>query len=197
MTKVEFLRASALGALVAIPAMCSGAEYAVDPMETRASFVVAFWGLIPIHGEFSRVSGTLRFDDGKESGAIDIAIDATSLTGGGETARGPDFFHIAKYPSIEFRSRRFAFESGVLKRVEGELVLTGQRHAVTLTTQGVQCETPSMAMLRRCKGDAEVTVKRSQFGMTGWKRSVSDDVTIRIRLVAIETPASTTARAPQ
>jgi polyisoprenoid-binding protein YceI len=172
-------------------------EYIVDPTETRASFVVNFLGVIPIHGEFSRVSGSLRFDDGKETGAVDIVIDATSLQGGGDTARGPDFFNVAKYPAIEFHSRRFVFESGVLKRVDGELALTGQRHPVTLSLQGVQCDAANPAMLRRCKGDAEVTVKRSDFGMTGWKRSVSEDVTIRIRLVAIEAPGVAPSREPK
>lgn len=169
-------------------------DYVVDPAETRASFVVAFLGVIPIEGVFSRVSGSLRFDDGRETGAVDIIIDATSLQGGGETARGPDFFHVSRYPAIEFHSRKFAFENGVLKRVEGELTLTGQRHAVSLALQGVQCESANPAMLRRCRGDAEVTVNRSRFGMTGWRFSVSDEVTIRIRLAAIESPGSAPSR---
>lgn len=192
--KASLFRAlwGAIGCMVA--GHGAATEYTVDPMETRASFVVAFFGVIPIHGEFSRVTGSLRFDDGKETGAVNIVIDATSLKGGGETARGPDFFHVSKFPSIEFQSRRFAFDNGVLTRVEGELALTGQRHPVSLDLQGVHCEATHAAMLRRCRGDAEVTVKRSQFGMTGWKRSVSDDVTIRIRLVAIESPASALAR---
>lgn len=196
MARSELHRVSAL-LLLAIAPCVSAAEYIVDPIETRANFVVAFFGVIPIHGEFSRVSGTMRFDDGKETGAVNIVIDATSLQGGGATARGPDFFNVAKYPAIEFHSNRFLFEQGVLKRVEGELSLTGQRHPVTLALQGVRCESANPAMLRRCTGDAEVTVKRSQFGMTGWSRSVGEDVTIRIRLAAIEAPGVAPSREPK
>ncbi|MBL8520128.1 MAG: YceI family protein [Betaproteobacteria bacterium] len=190
-------RGLVVAGLLAVACAAAAVEYRVDPAETRAGFEVTFLGVIPIRGEFSRVSGTLRFDDGQETGGVDIVIDATSLAGGGATARGKDFFHVARYPVIEFHSSRFLFEQGRLKQVEGKLTLTGQRHPVTLDMHAVTCDARMPPQPRRCRADAEVTVKRNRFGMTGWAMSVSDDVTIRIRLAAIEIAPAASAAVPQ
>ena len=40
-----------------------------------------------------------------------------------------------------------------------------------------------------CHADAELNIKRSEFGMKAWSASVSDDVKIIIELVAYATPA--------
>lgn len=167
------------------------ATYRIDSNETAASYETRFLGVLPMRGDFRRSSGMLVYDRATRSGNIDIRIDVASMVSSTvkaeATARGPDFFNVERYPFITFKAATFVFDSDQLRTVEGELTLVGVTRPVTLTIQQAHCE-PAI-----CRAEGEVVVQRSSFGMKSWSRTVSDDVTIRISLVArAETPESKT-----
>ena len=170
----------------------SAATYAIDPRETTATFDVRFLGLIPLHGKFLRTTGTLTYDRATKQGSIEVLIDATTLVAGNVkaqyTARGPEFFEVEKYPSIEFRSSRFVFDSSRLKFIEGDLTLVGSTKRVILTVTDSRCDVATEHESARCRAVAELLVKRSVFGMKAWARAVSEEVMIRIVITARQAP---------
>ena len=162
-------------------------DYRINPIETRSSFEVWMLGLFPIRGQFSNTSGALHLEPTRQSGRIEVVIDTTSLTANSlraqATARGPDFFNVEKYPRIEFKSSRFVYDGSRLLAIEGDLTMLGITQPVTLAVGYAAC---APAVERDiCHAEASLTVQRSAFGMRAWSRSISDNVTIRITLVAL------------
>ena len=187
-----------LGALTWQPA--GAAVYTIDPRDTTASFDVRFLGLFPLHGQFLRTSGTLLYDRETRQGSIDVSIDTTTLVSNNaraqSLARGAEFFEVEKYPSIEFKSSRFVFNERRLRFIEGSLTLLGNTQAVVLTVTDSHCDAALEQEPAACHANAELVVKRSDFGMKAWSTTVSEEVTIRIAIAARQTPASAALAAP-
>jgi polyisoprenoid-binding protein YceI len=171
--------------------------FVLDPNETHSRFEVKFLGLMTVRGKFNRTTGNLYHDparqdsDGQALDSIQAEIDATTLNthvlhaeATNEMLRGPQFFHVEKFPAIVFKSSAFNWDGTSLKSIEGTLTLLGISKPVTLTVAKSGC-TPAEAQKRaRCSAEAFVNVKRADFGMKGWAASVSNDVKLIIELVA-------------
>ena len=174
------------------------ATYRIDPRDTTAHFEVRFLGVFPIRGEFRRTTGALIYDAASRQGSIEVFIDTTTLeastTGAQESARGPDFFEVDKYPSIDFRSSRFDFDENRLASVEGNLTLVGKTRPVVLTVTESRCAGATEQEPAHCRAAAELQVKRSDFGMKAWSHTVGEEVTIRIVITARQVAEKEVAR---
>ena len=203
----EWLLAVMMASMAWQPA--GAALYAIDPGATTADFDVRFLGLFPLHGKFLRTSGTLSYDRATRQGSIEVFIDTTTLVATNANAqalaRGPEFFEVEKYPTIEFKSSRFVFDASRLKFIEGSLTLVGNTRPVVLTVTDSRCEAATENDPASCHAAAELVVKRSAFGMKAWAHTVSEEVTIRIaitarqfaeKIPAAEPPAESSRREP-
>lgn len=169
----------------AAPSIAAQPErYAIDPVATRVEFAVKFLGFIPIHGHFTQSRGVFERDLAMQGGRVEVEIDTRSLEGGGETARGADFFDVERHPTMLFRSRRFVWVDGMLSAIEGELTLLGKTQPIALAVEGTVCNDATPASPAHCVADGVVRVSRRQFGMGAWRATVGDEVSIRIHLVA-------------
>src|SRR6266478_590808 len=94
-----------------------------------------------IMGEFTKVSGTVQFDDKDISkSSVEVTIDAASVD-----TRVPDrdkdlrsdrFFEVEKYPTLTFKSTKVEqVEAGKLK-VTGDLTIHGVTKQVVLDVEG-------------------------------------------------------------
>ncbi len=167
--------------------------FQLDPLETHSRFEVKFMGFITVRGKFSRTTGTLLRDPQLQRSRIQAVIDTTSLEAHVVNAnttnrilRGPEFFQVDKFPSIEFNSTQFVYEGERLLRIEGNLTLLGVTRPVTLAVANSHCAPAEVPRRARCEASAAVTVKRSDYGMLGWSESVGDEVKIIVELVANE-----------
>ena len=178
--------------------------FQLDPAETRSRFEVKFMGFITVRGRFERTTGTLLRDPALRNSSITAVIDATSLQANTANARatnrilrGPEFFQVEKFPTIEFRSSHFVYEGEQLQRIDGALTLLGVTRPVALAMTAAQCMPAEALRLARCEASAAVTVKRSDYGMLGWNESVADEVKIIVELVAVETGRELPVQKPE
>lgn len=175
-------------------------QYQIDLKETRSSFEVWMLGFIPVRGQFKNTTGALIYDATSQTGNIEVSIDTTSIEANSEraeaAARSADFFNVDKYPRMNFKSSRFVFEGDRLRAVEGSLTLTGTTQPVTLTVSQAACGQAGAGEPSICRAEASLTVKRSAFGMKAWSRTVSNDVTIRLAIVAFATAEDLKALRP-
>jgi polyisoprenoid-binding protein YceI len=173
--------------------------FVLDPAETHSRFEVKFLGLMTVRGKFNRTTGNLYHDPARHDAAsrasdsIHAEIDTTTLDTNvinshatNEMLRGPQFFHVEKFPAITFKSSAFNWDETILKSIDGSLTLLGVSKLVTLTVEKSGC-TPATAHKRaRCSAEASVNVRRADFGMKAWAASVSNDVKLTIELVAYQ-----------
>lgn len=184
------LTAAVVAALTTAPAIAAE-SYSLDVTHTFPSFEVNHLGFSIQRGRFNKSAGRITLDTAAKSGSADITIDTASVdTGFGkleEHLRGEDFFNVAKYPTITFKSDKFTFEGEKVKTVAGKLTILGVTKPVTLTANYFNCsDHPMMPKKKACGGDFVTTVKRSEFGMNTYIPAVADDVTLRIQVEAFK-----------
>jgi polyisoprenoid-binding protein YceI len=143
--------------------------YQIDPKHSAARFKVRHMMIANVGGEFNTVSGTVEFDQAKPDQArVDASIDANSLHLGDPQrdahVKGADFFDVAQFPTITFKSSKVA-AAGSGYKVTGDLTLHGVTKPVTLTVDAVSPEVTDPWNLQRRGLSATATFNRKDFGM--------------------------------
>ena len=113
--------------------------YEIDPSHTEVFFGWSHAGVSRQHGEFTRVQGTLYLNpDDPTQSAIEVAIDATSLSSGyvplDKKLKSAAYLDVATYPVIQFQSTSVEQISDDHATVTGNLTLHGITREVVLDT---------------------------------------------------------------
>ena len=176
--------------LLAAPIAWSADTYVIDMPHSFSNFDIGHLGLTRIHGRFNRTSGKITLDRAAKQGTIEAEIDAASIDTGyarrDELLRTEDYFDVAKFPTITFRSKNLRFKGDTLAAADGELTLLGVTRPVTLEVETFNCITHPVNKRQICGTVARTTIKRSDFGMTRASRSLSDDVRISLNIEALQ-----------
>ncbi len=183
------LVALALSLPLAAPALAD--NYTLDPTHTYPNFWVEHWGLSMMHGRFNKSSGKFALDRKAKSGSVDLVIETASIDTGDnekgarprardEHLRNADFFNVAEFPRITYKSTKVTFGAEFPTSVEGNLTMNGVTRPVTLTFERFKCITNPFNKKDRCGGNAVGKLKRSDFGMKYGLPSVGDELTLNI-----------------
>jgi polyisoprenoid-binding protein YceI len=165
-----------------------------DPAQSHAEFGVRVMWLIPVHGRFDAVHGTIRIDRFRSSARVEALIDAGDLhmrSHADETwAKSAEFFDAQHYPQIQFLSEPFSLER--LKRggeIAGDLTIRGITRRARFDIDASLCPD---AVARDCAAEAAGTIRRSDFGMRSRRGAVSDkvDLSFSIHVLAPAKPAA-------
>ena len=180
-----------LAAALSLPAAAANSNWQIDPAHSSAQFSVRHMAISTVRGAFSKVAGSVVFDDKDVSkSTIDVTIDANSVD-----TRVPDrdndlrsekFFDVAHYPSITFKSRKVEqFAPGKLK-VTGDLTIRGTTKEVVLDVEGPTAPMKDPWGNTRTAANATTKINRQDFGVK-WNATldnggvvVGDDVSIVI-----------------
>ncbi len=165
--------------------------YNLDPTHTVPNFSVQHLGMSTVWGHFERSTGKVVLDRAAKSGSIEVRIPtATISTGdakrpdGGRTRddhlRAPDFFNVAEFPEMVFKSSKLTFAGDKLQSVDGMLTLLGVSKPVTLAVTSFNCGPNPGNKKAMCGADLVGSIKRSDFGMKYGVPLVSDEVKLFI-----------------
>jgi polyisoprenoid-binding protein YceI len=111
--------------------------YAIDKSHSEAAFQVRHL-VTKVRGRFKDFEGAVRVDrERPEGSSIEFSIDAasvdTDVADRDTHLRSPDFFDVAKYPRITFRSSRIQPRGDDRYDVTGTLTIRGVAREVTLS----------------------------------------------------------------
>ncbi|HEY4186905.1 MAG TPA: YceI family protein [Polyangia bacterium] len=124
----------------------SGARtYDIDGSHSSASFKVRHLMVSNVRGEFGQLSGRVVVDDVDITrSSVDVSIDVSTVNTHDakrdEHLRSPDFFDVAKFPTITFKSKRVQPGKGGDLFVTGELTIRGITREVTLDVEPLSAE---------------------------------------------------------
>lgn len=184
------LKRNALALLLAtLPfAAFAGDSYTVDPMHTFPHFSVSHLGFSTMHGRFDETSGKINLDTMAKTGSMEITIKTESITTGyakrDKHLKSPDFFNVAEFPTMTFKSSKMKFKGNVPTSVEGELTLLGVTKPVTLTITEFNCGANPMNKKYECGAGATGKIKRSDFGMNKYLPGVGDEIKLVFEIEA-------------
>jgi polyisoprenoid-binding protein YceI len=157
----------------------------LDPPHSAAQFAVKHFGISTVRGTFTKVSGTVQYDDANPTKAsVQATIDASSVDTRVENRdkdlRGPNYFDVEKFPTITFQSKKVEVAGQGKLKVTGDLTMHGVTKEVVLDVDGPSPAIKDMHGNMRRGASATTTVNRHDFGVNGGAAAVGDDVTITL-----------------
>lgn len=163
-------------------------RFAFDQRRTEVRFVYKF-GYSTQRGRFTKVSGTLDYDDAApEKSKITAAIATASLTTGEALVdtelKGRSFFNVAVSPTITFKSHAVSPRSATQATVAGEITINGITKPVTLDVSLEHHDDPALKYDPGTRRFIATTrIQRSAFKMTDYASMVDDEIDIEIAAI--------------
>ena len=171
---------------VAIPA----GTWTIDPVWSSLEFEVKKLGLMTIKGRVPGFTGRIQ---GGEKPSLEGSVDVSSITTFDGTRDGhlqsPDFFDVARYPTLHFESTSIELLGDELL-VEGELTIRGVTKHVDLRGHYVGVALDHMGN-DRIGLELATTVDRTEFGLEwnaplpGGGLLLPSEVVLRASFVAV------------
>lgn len=161
--------------------------YTLDAAHSTVGFSVRHLGVSNVKGTFPSVSGTLKLDEENiAKSSVDITIEATGIDTNNakrdDHLRNEDFFDVAKFPVITFKSKGVS-KSGPGYLLVGDLTMKGVTKTVSIpfTLSGPK-EHPMMPVYV-VGGEGSLVINRRDFNITyGMDALVSDAVSIDLQV---------------
>lgn len=179
------MRPAILAALIlaAAPVAAKPVPYALEPAESTVGFETDF-GPDLITGAMPVKSANLVLDfDAVSNSRIDVALDVVnahaSFPFAAQAMKGPKVLNSINFPEMSFRSTTIR-RDGDGARVEGDLTIRGVTRPVTLQAAIYRQKGTEAGDLRQLTVQLRGTVRRSEFGATGWSDMVGDEVRLNI-----------------
>jgi polyisoprenoid-binding protein YceI len=191
------LTLSLLSLLSLTPALAAAAPTAwkVDPSHSQVGFAVKHLVISTVRGEFSKYQGTVALDEkdltrSSVEATIDVSSVDTRVADRDAHLKSPDFFDVAKYPAMTFKSTKIAKAGKDKLAVTGDLTLHGVTKPVVLDVT-TSPEVKGMYGETRRGFAATTKISRKDFGLT-WNKmveagpAVGDEVSIALDLEVVK-----------
>jgi len=171
--------------MLAVSGVAQVETWQIDPNHTAAQFSVRHMGISTVRGAFTKVSGSAQYDPsnpGKTSveATIDAASVDTRVSMRDDDLRSANYFDVAKYPMITFKSKSAEpAGEGKLKLV-GDLTIHGVTKEVVLPVDGPSAPVTDPRGNTHVGASASTTINRKDFGVGGASSMVGEDIAITI-----------------
>ncbi len=189
----------ALLVMAVTPALAGVSVWQIDPAHSSAQFAVRHLMVSTVRGTLGKVTGTAKVDEADLTrSSVDATVDATTIDTREPKRdahlKSPDFFDVATYPTITFKSKQVKKIDDGKFQVLGDLTLHGVTKEVTLNVEGSPQPFKDPAGNVKIGGVATTRLNRKEFNIV-WNKSmdgggvvVGDDVDVTIDLELIRQP---------
>ncbi len=175
-------------ALLLISGTSFAEDYKIDPAHSNVGFTIRHI-VSRVSGKFSDVSGMVSYDPkAPEKFMAHATIQTTSINTDNDSRdnhlRSPDFFDVAKYPEITFKSTK-AKKEGDRLMVTGDLTMHGITKSIVLAVEVLGVGNHPMSKAPMVGLAAELTLQRSDFGVNNWTDAagiLGDEVKITLNI---------------
>jgi polyisoprenoid-binding protein YceI len=176
--------------------MSGQTKWQIDTSHSTAEFAVKHLMISTVKGHFVDVTGSVTVDEADPEGSkvevtIGVASVATRDQKRDEHLRSPDFFDVARFPTITFKGKRIDGSLDGDFKLTGDLTIRGVTREVTLGVESSGQVTDPWGGER--SGFAATTrISRKDFGLT-WNLAletggvvVGDEVKILIEVELVK-----------
>ena len=174
-----------LGSLAAYSVRAPAADsYQVDPIHSSMVFRVKHMGATNFYGRFNNITGSFTLDDDPSKNSFQVQIQTesvdTAVKKRDDHLKSPDFFNTKQFPTITFKSTQVKKAGGDALDVTGDLTLHGVTKSVTAKV--TKTGTGKFGGRSLAGVEANLTIKRSDFGMNFMLEGIGDEVRITVSL---------------
>ena len=187
-TKLFLLSALATALVASVRADVE--TYAIDPVHSSVGFSIRhFFSNVP--GSFTKFAGTITVDRANlENSSVQATIDIGSVSTANAQRdthlKTPDFFDVAKFPTMTFKSKSWKKTGDDSFDVTGDLAIKGVTKEVVLKLKSLGFG-PGMRGAMLSGWEVTTTLKRTDFGVNGPAmigKVLGEDVPVTINVEA-------------
>lgn len=191
MRRVRFFAAAIV--LVGLSRIAGASTWQIDTAHSSAQFAVRHMMVSTVRGTLGKITGAVNLDEAElTKSAVEATVDATTIDTREPKRdahlKSPDFFDVAQYPTITFKSKKVAKLGDAKFQVTGDLTMHGVTKEVVLDVEGVPRPFKDPMGNLRLGGIATTKLNRKDFGVQ-WNKTldggglmVGDDVDVTIDL---------------
>jgi polyisoprenoid-binding protein YceI len=197
-----------IGVAVLVAALAPTAGLAstweIDPAHSRASFSIKHLVISTVRGDFGKTTGKVVIDDADISRSsaeanVDVSTVDTRVPPRDADLRSSNFFDVAKYPTMTFKSTKVERAGDGKLKVTGDLTLHGVTKHVVLDVEGPTPEIKGMRGEARRGVSATTMLNRKDFGLT-WNKMieagpvVGDSVNVEVSVELVKAASQPEAK---
>ena len=192
-------KALLISSALAITTMASAAlpsQWQLDDSHTRVGFSVNHLGFSTTMGHFGDVQGTVNYDiktPNKTNMNFTIATDSidTNWDARDKHLKTDEFFNVAKYPTMTFKSTKVSFINPQQAKITGDFTMLGQTKPLTLDVTLNKIANSPLTKEPVIGFRATGNIDRAAYGMTAYASGITTNVPIQIDGELIEKKAQT------
>jgi polyisoprenoid-binding protein YceI len=163
----------------------------LDAAHSVAEFKVKHMMISNVKGQFTKLTGTLKFDEQDiTNAAVEASIDAGSIhTRDAQRdahLKSADFFDVEKFPALTFKSTAITRKSDDELAVAGDLTIHGVTRKIVFAVEGPTPSAKDPWGNTRLGLSATARINRKDYGLT-WNAAletggilVGDEITITL-----------------
>lgn len=172
------------------PVVPAAAAYTIDGVHSHVVFRAKHLNTSYAYGMFSKISGSLAFDEASpESGSLNITVGTDSVSTGNSKRDGHlksnDFFASDEYPSATFKSKSFKKSGDNTFDVTGDFTLRGTTKEITVklekTGQG-----KGQGGKELIGFETTFTINRIDYGVKYMEGALGNDVRLTVSIEAVK-----------
>jgi polyisoprenoid-binding protein YceI len=177
-----------LAATLAFPAVAATSSWQIDPAHSAAQFAVKHLAISTVRGAFTKVQGTVQFDDQDiTKSTVEVTIDAGSVDtrepNRDKDLRSDHFFDVEHFPTITFKSKKVEQLSPGKLKMTGDLTIHGVTKEVVLDVDGPTAPIKDpFSNGQRMGVNASTKISRKDFGVGAnyGAAMIGDEISITI-----------------
>ncbi|CAN6961659.1 MULTISPECIES: YceI family protein [Psychrobacter] len=181
-------KALLISSALAITTMASAAlpsQWQLDDSHTRVGFSVNHLGFSTTMGRFNDVQGTVNYDiktPNKTNMNFTIATDSidTNWDARDKHLKTDEFFNVAKYPTMTFKSTKVSFINPQQAKITGDFTMLGQTKPLTLDVTLNKIANSPLTKEPVIGFRATGNIDRAAYGMTAYAAGITTNVPIQI-----------------
>lgn len=164
-------------------------KYILDEAHSKVGFEIPHLVISTVEGRFTKYDGEIeladKFTDSKVTASIDVSTIDTSNGDRDKHLKSADFFDVAKYPKMTFKSKKITGTPENFK-VVGDLTIKDKTKEVTLDGKFLGVVKDAYGN-EKAAFNASTKINRQQFGLK-WSKAVEvgpvvgDEVTISLKV---------------
>ena len=172
------------------PAYAAAEGYAIDPAHSFVMFRIKHLDIGYVYGRFNEFAGTVQLDEASPStSSVNVEVKATSVDTGvkqrDDHLRTPEFFGVAQFPTITFKSTAVKKTDDTHFDVTGDLTIHGVMKPVTVRMEKTGAGKDPWGKFR-IGFEGTVELKRSDYGMKGLPDMVADALRLTLAFEAVK-----------
>ena len=183
-------------ALTTVAGAALPSQWQLDDSHTRVGFSVNHLGFSTTMGHFNDVKGVVNYDvkaPSKTNMSFTIATDSidSNWDARDEHLKKAEFFNVAKYRTMTFKSTSVKFINPQQAKVTGDFTMLGQTKPLTLDVTLNKIANSPLTKEPVIGFRATGNIDRAAYGMTAFADGITTNVPIQIDGELIEKKAQT------